>query len=128
MTTRTYNALYEVASHTDDTPFKAQSNSNLQSPLNVHNFTNRQVTACCMLCSILNYICCPLLGIPALIFAILGTEADKREDVEAAKSHAFHLKIFNIIYTVIFILHATFYILVLIIVILMSITGSFDAR
>ena len=63
----------------------------------IQDISRKQVTACCLLFSILNYICCPILGIPALIFAILGLEAEKRQEIEAAKSHAFHLKIFNII-------------------------------
>ncbi|KAI6650575.1 hypothetical protein LOD99_7625 [Oopsacas minuta] len=71
----------------------------------VHDVTHRQVTTCCMLCSILNYICCPFLGIPALIFAILGTEAEKRREFHAASSHAFFSKIFNIIGAVIFVLY-----------------------
>uniref|UniRef100_UPI003980DABA hypothetical protein n=1 Tax=Salmonella sp. s51228 TaxID=3159652 RepID=UPI003980DABA len=45
-----------------------------------------------------NYLCCPRLGIPALIFAILGHESDKRNEYEAAKSHAYYTKIFNLLY------------------------------
>ena len=56
-----------------------------------------QVSAFCMICAVYNFICCPRLGIPALIFVILGKEAEKRRDIEAAKSHAYHAKIFNII-------------------------------
>ena len=74
-----------------------ESNYNQGSIVTVHDLSRKQVTAGCLLCSILNYICCPWLGIPALIFAILGLEAEKRQEIEAAKSHAFHLKIFNII-------------------------------
>ena len=77
-----------------------ESNYNQGSIVTVHDLSRKQVTAGCLLCSILNYICCPWLGIPALIFAILGLEAEKRQEIEAAKSHAFHLKIFNIIYVV----------------------------
>ena len=47
---------------------------------------------------------------PALIFAILGTEAEKRGELEAAKSHAFHAKIFNIISIVLISLQVAFYI------------------
>ena len=77
-----------------------ESNYNQGSIVTVHDLSRKQVTAGCLLCSILNYICCPWLGIPALIFAILGLEAEKRQEIEVAKSHAFHLKIFNIIYVV----------------------------
>ena len=76
----------------------------------VHDLSQSKITACCLLCSILNYLCCPFLGIPALIFAILGTEAEKRGELEAAKSHAFHTKIFNIISIVLISLQLVFYI------------------
>ena len=76
----------------------------------VRNLSQSKITACCMLCSILNYLCCPFLGIPALIFAILGTEAEKRGELEAAKSHAFHTKIFNIISIVLISLQVAFYV------------------
>ena len=104
-----YTPLRELPTCSDDTSLSSpqeivelEAISHPQSNLTVRGITNRRVTACCMLCSILNYlcVCCPCLGIPALIFAILGTEAEKRGDLKAAKSHAFHLKIFNIIYAV----------------------------
>ena len=100
-----YTLQQEPPLYSDDVPLHPLNTTGLEvgytdNIVTVHDVTYRQVTACCMLCSILNYLCCPFLGIPALIFAILGTEAEKRGELEAAKSHAFHLKIFNIIYAV----------------------------
>ena len=102
-----YTPLQEPPLYSDDVPLHPLNTTGLEvgytgNIVTVHDVTYRQITACCMLCSILNYlcVCCPCLGIPALIFAILGTEAEKRGELEAAKSHAFHLKIFNIIYAV----------------------------
>ena len=71
-----------------------------QQRVTIQNFdiSRTQVGICCMCCAIFNYLCCPRLGIPALIFAILGQEADKRRDVEAAKSHAYYAKVFNVIW------------------------------
>ena len=105
MTSGHYTPVQEPPLYADDIPLYPRNTVDIeaahtQSTVTVHDVTNRQITACCMLCSILNYLCCPFLGIPALIFAILGTEADKRGELEAAKSHAFHTKIFNIIYAV----------------------------
>ena len=103
MTHGTYTPLQELPNYSDDTPLHPQSTVELEARYQqrttvVHDVTQRQITSCCLICSILNYLCCPFLGIPALIFAILGTEAEKRGELEAAKSHAFHNKIFNIIY------------------------------
>ena len=61
------------------------------------DISRTQVGAFTMCCAIYNFIFCPRLGIPALIFAILGKEAEKRNAIEEAKSHAYHSKIFNII-------------------------------
>ena len=63
-----------------------------------YDVSQDQVGLGCMCCAVCNYLWCPRLGIPALIFAILGQEADKRRDVEAAKSHAYHAKVFNVIW------------------------------
>ena len=103
MTHGTYIPLQELPNYSDDTPLHPQRTVELEARYQqrttvVHDVTQRQITSCCLICSILNYLCCPYLGIPALIFAILGTEAGKRGELEAAKSHAFHNKIFNIIY------------------------------
>ena len=106
MTTGQYTPLQEIPDYSENPALHPHGIVNLESNLNqrssiaVHDLSRKQVTAGCLLCSILNYICCPWLGIPALIFAILGLEAEKRQEIEAAKSHAFHLKIFNIIYAV----------------------------
>ena len=59
-----------------------------------------------MIVSVLNFIFCPLCGIPALIFAIIGQDAEKRREIEAAKSHAYHAKIFNIVGLIFFIIHS----------------------
>ena len=106
MTTGQYTPLQDIPAYSEDTALRPHSIVNLESnfsqrpSITVHDLSRKQVTACCLLCSILNYICCPVLGIPALIFAILGLEAEKRQEIEAAKSHAFHLKVFNIIFMV----------------------------
>ena len=106
MTTGQYTPLLDTPAYSEDTALRPQSIVNLESnfsqrsSITVHDLSRKQVTACCLLCSILNYICCPVLGIPALIFAILGLEAEKRQEIEEAKSHAFHLKVFNIIFIV----------------------------
>ena len=106
MTTGQYTPLQDIPAYSEDTALRPHSIVNLESnfsqrpSITVHDLSRKQVTACCLLCSILNYICCPVLGIPALIFAILGLEAEKRQEIEAAKSHAFHLKVFNIIFIV----------------------------
>ena len=76
--------------------------------INTHDISRTQVGPCCMCCAVCNYIWCPRLGIPALIFAILGQEADKRRDFEAAKSHAYHAKVFNIIWLILLIINLLF--------------------
>ena len=102
-----YTPLQELPKYSD-APLHPQNTVELEASYQqrtvvAHNVTQRQVTACCMVCSVLNFlcVCLPCLGIPALIFAILGTDAEKRGELEAAKSHAFHLKIFNIIYSIV---------------------------
>ena len=101
-----YTPLQELPKYSD-APLHPQNTVELEASYQqrtvvAHNVTQRQVTTCCMVCSVLNFlcVCLPCLGIPALIFAILGTDAEKRRELEAAKSHAFHAKIFNIIYTI----------------------------
>ena len=79
----------------------------LSTNMTIHHhadISRTQLGACWFILSILNFICCPQFGIPALIFAILGQEAEKRREVEIAKSHGFHAKIFNIIALVMFII------------------------
>ncbi|KAI6650574.1 hypothetical protein LOD99_7624 [Oopsacas minuta] len=102
MTTGQYTPIQELPTNHDEIPLHPLNTESSSSHkiATVHDVTDEQVTALCLLCSILNYLCCPFLGIPALIFAIMGIEAEKRGEFEAAKSHAFHLKIFNIIYAV----------------------------
>ncbi|KAI6650573.1 hypothetical protein LOD99_7623 [Oopsacas minuta] len=100
MTSGQYTPLEQVPSYSDELPLHPQTTVTHETTVTVHDVTHRQVSAFCLLCSILNYLCCPCLGIPALIFAILGIEAEKRGELEAAKSHSFYLKVFNIIYAV----------------------------
>ena len=110
-TTGRYTPIEEVNDCTPITALYPQ----ITETRTVHNLSQSKISACCMLCSILNYLCCPFLGIPALIFAILGTEAEKRGELEAAKSHAFHTKIFNIISIVLISIQVSFYIFFVII-------------
>ena len=122
MTHGTYTPLQELPNYSDEIPLHPQSTveleaRNQQRTTVVHDVTQRKITACCLICSILNYLCCPCLGIPALIFAILGTEAEKRGELEAAKSHAFHNKIFNILYAVVCPLCTIFQVVLCIIII-----------
>ena len=105
MTSVHFTSLQEPPHYSDDILFFPRNTTDVEvgythSTVTVHDVTQSKITACCLLCSMLNYMCCPFLGIPALIFAILGTEAEKRGELEAAKSHAFHNKIFNIIYAI----------------------------
>ena len=81
-----------------------------------------------MIVSVLNFICCPLCGIPALIFAILGQDAEKRREIEAAKSHAYHAKIFNIVGLIFYIIYVAYLVipLVVIIVVFTSIISSVE--
>ncbi|KAI6660796.1 hypothetical protein LOD99_10193 [Oopsacas minuta] len=101
-----------------------EANNPEQVSIPVQDVSRTQLSACCLLLSICNYICCPFLGIPALIFAILGHEAWKREEIEAAKSHVFHTKIFNIIYLTI----STISAIITTIVIILAVAGLFNHK
>ena len=101
-----YQLIQEYPNYQPISPVRLDYDENSQvSPfqprtsMDIHHtdLSRTQVSAFCMICAVYNFICCPRLGIPALIFAILGKEAEKRRDIEAAKSHAYHAKIFNII-------------------------------
>ena len=56
-----------------------------------------RINCCCIVVSALNFIFCSMFGIPSLIFTILGIEADKKRDFEAADTHKQYMYIFNII-------------------------------
>ena len=56
-----------------------------------------RINCCCIIVSALNFIFCSMFGIPSLIFTILGIEADKKRDFEAADTHKHYMYIFNII-------------------------------
>lgn len=47
--------------------------------------------------SIFNFICCCCSGIPAIIFIILGYEADKKKDKAEAQRHLLWVKAFTLI-------------------------------
>ena len=61
-----------------------------------------EIHACCIIASVLNFICCSCFGIPALIFTILGVEADTRRDKEIAQRHRLYMFIFNIVGCILF--------------------------
>ena len=61
-----------------------------------------EIHACCIIVSVLNFICCSCFGIPALIFTILGVEADTRREKEIAQRHRLYMFIFNIIGCILF--------------------------
>ena len=127
MTTGQYIPLPEIPAYSEGTrAVNLESNFNQRPSITVHDLSRKQVTACCLLCSILNYICCPVLGIPALIFAILGLEAEKRQEIEAAKSHAFHLKVFNIIYLTLFVISFVADVLLIVVVSILAMSGGFS--
>ena len=134
MTTGQYTPLQDIPAYSEDTALRPHSIVNLESnfsqrsSITVHDLSRKQVTACCLLCSILNYICCPVLGIPALIFAILGLEAEKKQEIEAAKSHAFHLKVFNIIYLTLFVISFVADVLLIVVVSILAMSGSFSKK
>ena len=89
MTTAGYTPIQEIPTYSEQTGER--------SSIPVHDLSRKQVTACCLLCSILNCICCRVLCsiLNYICCRILGLEAEKRQDTEAAKSHAFHLNVFN---------------------------------
>ena len=120
MTTAGYTPIQDIPTYSEQTGER--------SSIPVHDLSRKQVTACCLLCSILNYICCPVLGIPALVFAILGLGAEKRQEIEAAKSHAFHLKVFNIICLSLFMVSFVSVVLLLILVVIIVSVISLDIR
>ena len=134
MTTGQYTPLQDIPAYSEDTALRPHSIVNLESnfsqrsSITVHDLSRKQVTACCLLCSIFNYICCPVLGIPALIFAILGLEAEKKQEIEAAKSHAFHLKLFNIIYLTLFVISFVADVLLIVVVSILAMSGSFSKK
>ena len=106
-------------------PINANIPLSTNMPIHHHaDISRTQVGACCLVLSILNFIFCPQFGIPALIFAILGQEAEKRREVEIAKSHGFHAKLFNIIALVLFII----LVVLVIIVIVLLFLGVFNTR
>ena len=59
-------------------------------------YSNR-ISCCCIVVSVLNFIFCSMLGIPSLIFTILGIEADKKRDFKTADRHRHYMYIFNIV-------------------------------
>ena len=80
----------------------------LASPATAVNLTDdsvtylREIHACCIVISVLNFLCCVWCGIPALIFTILGIEADTRKDKAFAQRHRLYMFIFNIVGFILF--------------------------
>ena len=62
----------------------------------------REIHACCIVISVLNFLCCAWCGIPAVIFTILGIEADTRRDKAFAQRHRLYMFIFNIVGCILF--------------------------
>ena len=62
----------------------------------------KEIHGFCIVISALNFICCSWMGIPALIFTILGIEADTRRDRASAERHRLYMFIFNIIGGILF--------------------------
>ena len=67
------------------------------------NGNNQELSQLCICVSILNFICFPLCGIPALIFTVFGFEADKVGDKLEGRKHAKYVTIFNLLGLVLFI-------------------------
>ena len=57
----------------------------------------RELNRCCVAISVLNFLCCWWCGIPALIFAILGLDAEKKGDTLTARAHGYRMRIFNLL-------------------------------
>ena len=55
----------------------------------------RELNRCCVCFTILNFICLPWCGIPALIFTILGLEAEKKNARTTARTHSRYMSFFN---------------------------------
>ena len=62
----------------------------------------KEIHGFCIVISALNFICCSWMGTPALIFTILGIEADNRRDKASAGRHGLYVFIFNIIGGILF--------------------------
>ena len=54
-----------------------------------------ELNRCCVYISMLNFLCCAWCGIPALIFTILGLEAEKKNARANARFHAHYMSLFN---------------------------------
>ena len=91
------NVQEECDSSPPPTPVQLRNNTHDR---NHTDLPRPQVSALCIICAICNFIFWPQLGIPAIIFVILGKEAEKRRDLAAAKSHAYQANIFNTIFVI----------------------------
>ena len=72
----------------------------------------KEIHACCIVISALNFICCSWMGIPALIFTILGREADTKRDKASAERHRLYMSIFNTIGGILFLIAMSIYVIV----------------
>ena len=76
----------------------------------------RELNRCCILISLLNFLCCWWCGIPALIFAILGVESEKRGEVMAARTHGRYMNLFNrlgcMMFFLMIVLYTMYYVIV----------------
>ena len=55
----------------------------------------REINRGCIVISLLNFLCCWWCGIPALIFAILGLEAEKKGETMKARNYGSYVSLFN---------------------------------
>ena len=63
------------------------------------------VNFCCIILSIFNFVCFPWCGIPAIIFTILGIEAERKGEQREAHNYVKYLAIFNIVGCILFLLN-----------------------
>ena len=66
-----------------------------QRPATVELGYTRELNRCCVCISFLNFMICSWCGVPALIFTILGLEAERKRERGDARIHSRYMILFN---------------------------------
>ena len=103
---------YELRAPTDEVNLEAQMQPQpRRTEIVIPVLYVKEIHACCIVISALNFICCSWMGIPALIFTILGIEADTRRDRASAERHRLYMFIFNLIGCILFVTIMSIYVI-----------------
>ena len=104
---------YELRAPTDEVNLEAQMQPQpRRTEIVIPVLYVKEIHACCIVISALNFICCSWMGIPALIFTILGIEADTKRDKASAERHRLYMFIFNLIGCILFGIIMSIYVII----------------